>query len=118
MLAFFHTVSEWVRQGVSNQLRSLRGRLLYTLLGLLVVLIGLESWTYQAQVAWRDQLLRDEQRRAAAIAAQAFRSSLDGLYRSQQEIALAALDAAMPPGSVDLYLQSVRSRYPGMTLLQ
>src|SRR4051794_4084886 len=108
MTAFFHTLSETIGRVVARHLRSLRGRLLYTLLGLLLVLIGLEFWTYHTQAALHDQNLRDEQRRAATATAAAFRANLDELYRSQQAVALALSSMGMPGGYAERYLESVR----------
>ncbi|MCC2672943.1 MAG: hypothetical protein K0Q72_5415, partial [Armatimonadetes bacterium] len=79
-------VITWLRHIFSRELHSLRGRLLYTLLGLLTVLLCVELWQHGMRLERRQSLLRQGHARAAHATASTFRRSLDQLYRSQQVI--------------------------------
>jgi signal transduction histidine kinase len=107
-----------VRRELQYHARSLRGRLLGTLIALMLALVPLSIWIHLIHLRKAESLLLHEQRRGAAAAAAHFRGSLDILYRAQDQIALAVLTGRMYPGLASSYLQEVRDRYPGLLSLR
>lgn len=100
------------------QRRSLRGRLLYTLFGLLAVLLLLQMGEHFSRLRNQRHVLREEHQRAARNAAAAVRASLDQVLFLQEAIAQATLQGRMGSDRINSYLQEVRDRFPGMASLQ
>ncbi|MGV3723695.1 MAG: HAMP domain-containing protein, partial [Actinomycetota bacterium] len=111
-------VVTWMRHILSRELRSLRGRLLYTLLGLLVMLLCVEMWQHSTRLRSRETLLRGGHGRTAAAAADTFRANLDQLYRTQRLVGLTVLSGRMPEDQIVPYLQDVQAQFDGMTAIQ
>jgi signal transduction histidine kinase len=111
-------VITWLRHIFSRELHSLRGRLLYTLLGLLTVLLCVELWQHGMRLERRQSLLRQGHARAAHATASTFRRSLDQLYRSQQVIGRTVLTGRMPAEQVQPYLEDVLAEYQGAASVQ
>jgi signal transduction histidine kinase len=104
----------WLRQSLAAECHSLRGRLLYTLIGLLVILLAFEAQEHFFRLSSRREVLRAGHARAAATTAAAFRTSLNQIYRLQQIIARTTLMGRMSPDQNNPYLLDVRDQYPGM----
>src|SRR3569833_1002900 len=107
-----------LRPALARELRSLRGRLLYTLLALFLVLLGLELWQYSSRVSNRRELLLQGHERAATAAADTFRDTLEQLYASEHIVGLAAFSGRIPPEQQEAFLQDIRDRYDGLVSLQ
>jgi len=111
-------VATWMRHILTRELRSLRGRLLYSLLGLLVVLLCLEVWQHSTRLRSRESLLRGGHARTATAAADTFRTNLEQLYRTQRLLGMTVLSGRMPEGQILLYLQDVQSQFEGLATIQ
>lgn len=108
----------WLRHIFARELRSLRGRLSYTLLGLLFTLLAVELWQHSTRLQSRESLLRKGHERAAAASASTFRRSLDQLYRQQQIIGSTVLTGRMVPEQIQPYLEDIASKYGSIASLQ
>lgn len=111
-------VLTWMRHILSRELRSLRGRLLYTLLGLLVMLLLVEMWQHSTRLRSRETLLRRGHARTAAAAADTFRANLDQLYRTQRLVGQTVLSGRMAEEQILPYLEDVRSQFEGLSAIQ
>lgn len=110
----------WFRTSLDEERRSLRGRLMYTLLGLLAVLLALEAQNYLYQLRSRQELLTEAQSSAAVAKAEAFQARLEELYRTQGAIAQAVLSGRMSSnlGQVTGFLQDIKNQYDGLVSIQ
>ncbi|MFN3649561.1 MAG: ATP-binding protein [Armatimonadota bacterium] len=97
---------------------SLRGKLLYTLVGLLLVLLTLESQEYFHRVHHRRQVLIGRQLRAARAEAGMLRAALDQIHRSQEVIGESVLGRWVPDAQANGYLRVVKEQYEGLVGLQ
>lgn len=111
-------VMTWLRHIGARELRSLRGRLSYTLLGLLLTLLAVELWQNGVRLQSRETLLRQGHERAAAASASTFRRSLDQIYRQEQIIGRTALTGRMVEEQIQPYLDDVASQYGSLASLQ
>lgn len=111
-------VGTWLRHILARERRSLRGRLLYTLLGLLVVLLLVEVWQHSTRLRARDSLLRQAHLRTATAAADTFHANLAQLYRTQRLIGRTVISGRMPEGQIQPYLEEVLSQFQGMASVQ
>jgi len=124
MLAATHFVIRstwnWFRSALDEERRSLRGRLMYTLLGLLVMLLALEAQNYVYQLRSRQEILTRAQSSTAVAKAEAFHFRLEELYRTQGAIAQAVLSGRMPAnlGQAPGFLEDIRNQYEGLVSIQ
>src|SRR5437867_4362408 len=103
----------WVRRQVSNVRPSLRARLIYTLSCVVLVLLALAAAEHFDDRERRQNLLKDEQLRAAADAAAAFTSMLDQQFRVAETTGVIALSDRLGTGQVEPFLEEVHARHPG-----
>src|SRR5436305_1889765 len=89
LAAAFRSAWDWLRQESARNRRSLRGRLLYTLVLLLIALLAVELGTYRSRVHRRQAAILIEQTRATATLASACRDNLDRLVAIEHLIAYA-----------------------------
>ena len=116
-----HTVRiilTWLRHIFARELRSLRGRLLYTLLGLLITLLAVELWQHGMRLQSRESLLRQGHEQAAAASASTFRRCLDQIYRQQWIIGKTVLSGRMVEEQNQPYLEDIASDYGSIASLQ
>lgn len=116
-----HTVRiilTWLRHIFARELRSLRGRLLYTLLGLLITLLAVEFWQHGVRLQSRESLLRQGHKQAADASASTFRRSLDQIYRQQRLIGKTILSGRMVEEQYQPYLEDMAAEYGSIASLQ
>jgi signal transduction histidine kinase len=109
----------WARlcRQFADERPSLQGRLLATLVLLLLLLGGLEGADHFSHQRAHQALLQEEWERAAATAAAGTRSNLTQLYRTLDAVALATQPGRMDALRAPLYLEQVRNNHPGMLAL-
>lgn len=107
----------WLRHALRTQWRSLHGRVLLSLTGLLLLLLALQVGDHLALFHSRRSQLAHAHERAAARAGASFRAGLEGLYRGQGLVAQAALGGRVPPDQVAALLEDFRRHYPGVVTL-
>jgi signal transduction histidine kinase len=108
----------WLARALREGRHSLRGRMLYTLIGLLTALVLLQAEEHHSRVDSRRALQEAGRKEAALGMAAAFGESLDHLYQVERVIAAAALSGRLSQDQVNAYLREVREQYPGMASLQ
>jgi signal transduction histidine kinase len=100
----------WLREAFSKELRSIRGRLLLTLAGLLVVLLALELFQHVMRLQQRQELAQKGLKHTANQNAELVSSRVGELFRDQDLI----LHALARVADQQVYLEDVRARYPGL----
>jgi signal transduction histidine kinase len=100
----------WLGEAFSKELRSIRGRLLLTLAGLLVVLLALELFQHVMRLQQRQELAQKALQHTATQNAALVSSRVSELF-SDQELILHALARVSDQKA---YLEDVRARYPGL----
>jgi signal transduction histidine kinase len=100
----------WLGDALAKELRSIRGRLLLTLAGLLVVLLALELFQHIMRLQQRQELAQKALQHTATQNAALVSSRVGELF-SDQELILHALARVSDQKA---YLADVRARYPGL----
>lgn len=105
---------------LAEERRSLRGRLLYTLLVLFLVLSALETQEHFNRLHAHRQLVARAEAHTAQVTADLFRSTLAHLYQAQAQVAHAALSGRLQASEAtwNAFLEDLRDQYPGMVALQ
>lgn len=103
-------IRTWLHQGLAAYGRSIRGRLLLTLVALAAVLLTLELAQHSFRLEQRRQLVHDYNKIAAEDGAHTIQAQLDQLFRDQALIVY-ALSRTPDPQPL---LEDVRRRYPGL----
>jgi signal transduction histidine kinase len=106
-----------LRNTLAHEASSLRGRLLYALLGLMIVLLAVNAQEHFARLNTRRAALATSHQVVAAGAAGSVRLALEELYRRQQLIATAVLSGGAMPYAGAL-LQSLREGAPDIASIQ
>ncbi|HTE19788.1 MAG TPA: hypothetical protein VK689_15590, partial [Armatimonadota bacterium] len=117
-MSYLKTIGSWLRHAITVQLASLRGRLLFTLVGLLLVLLLLEGTQHASRLGTRREELALEHKRAAESAAGIFRRNLDRLYAQQGVIARLLLRDQISVSRAFAHLEDLSSQYEGLVSVQ
>jgi signal transduction histidine kinase len=114
----FRIIWTWLRHLHRHVRRSLRGRLLYVLLGLLLVLILFEGVEYATRLANQQGSIEDTERRAAQVLAAELREDLDQILVSQRLIADSTLLRGLSPDEASTLCATYVREFPRLAALR
>jgi signal transduction histidine kinase len=116
--SILHSLGSGARRLLLKPTRALRGRLLYALLALLLVLAALEVEQDVERDRGRRALLDRVASREAVATAAAARAGLAYLEEAQQAVGLAVLGRTTEAAEADAYLERVHARFPNLASIE